>query len=138
MNIPLKVKNLTEKYGTSDPFKLCKYLKIYIFYKDLGEEMKGFYQKIKARKVIVINENLDKFSKRVVCAHELGHCILHSNKQVQFSREHSLLPKNSIYELEANKFAAELLIDEDDDNYIYKCKIDFSTLEELKNLKYKK
>ncbi|WP_270427272.1 hypothetical protein [Fusobacterium mortiferum] len=49
-----------------------------------------------------------------------------------------MLPKNSIYEEEANKFAAELLIDENETDYIYSCKINFQVLEQLKNLKNKK
>lgn len=138
LNIPIRVKNLINKWGTTNPFKICKYLKIYVTYKDLGKETKGFYQKIKGKKVIVINSNLDSFSKKIVCAHELGHCILHSSKQVQYSREHTLLPKNSIYEEEANKFAAELLIDGNETDYIYSCKINFQVLEQLKNLKKNK
>lgn len=138
INIPIRVKNLIKKCGTRDPFKLCEYLKIIVFFLDLGENTKGFYQKIKGKKVIVINVNLDEFTQKVVCAHELGHVICHSSKQVQFSRDHTLLPKNSIYEREANKFAAELLVDENNDEYIYECDIDFKVLEELKSLKYKK
>lgn len=137
-NIPIRVKNLVRKWGTRNPFKLCEYLGIYVTFKDLGENPKGFYQKIKGKKVIVINENLDEFSQKIVCAHELGHGTMHCSKQVQFSREHTLFPKHSIYEKEANKFAAELLVDENDDEYIYECSIDFKVLEELKDLKYKK
>lgn len=136
-NIPIRVKNLVKTWGTRNPFILCEYLKIYVTFKDLGENMKGFYDKIKGRKVIVINENLDEFAKKIVCAHELGHAIMHSSKQVQFSREHTLFPKHSLYEQEANKFAAELLVDENDNEYIYNCKIDIKVLEELKKLKYK-
>lgn len=137
-NIPIRVKNLVKKWGTRDPFKLCKYLGIYVTFKDLGKNTKGFYQKIKGRRVIVINSNSDEFSQKVTCAHELGHGVCHSSKQVQFSREHTLLPKHSVYEREANKFAAELLVDENDDEYIYECDIDFKVLQELKDLKYKK
>lgn len=136
-NIPIRVKNLIRTWGSRNPFTLCSYLKIYVFFKDLGE-IKGFYEKINGRKVIVINSNLDKFAQKIVCAHELGHAIMHSSKQIQFSREHTLFPKHSLYEEEANKFAAELLIDENDDEYIYNCKIDFKVLKELKELKYKK
>ncbi len=73
INIPVRVKNIVKKWGTRDPFKLCKYLGIYVTFKDLGENTKGCYQKIKGKKTIIINSNLDDFSKKVVCAHELGH-----------------------------------------------------------------
>ena len=43
-NIKKRVKNLIKKYGTSNPYKLCKYLNIEIFYMDLGN-VKGIYKK---------------------------------------------------------------------------------------------
>lgn len=138
INIPVRVKNLVKKWGTRDPFKLCKYLGIYVTFKDLGENTKGCYQKIKGKKTIIINSTLDDFSKKVVCAHELGHGVCHSSREVQFSKEYTLLPKNSIFEKQANEFSAELLVDENDDEYIYNCDIDFKILQELKNLKYKR
>ena len=111
VNIPRIVKNLVKKYETRNPFKLCLYLGIIVLYKDLGET-KGYFEKILGKKVIVLNEKLDEFSMRVVLAHELGHALLHSSKYVQFMQSYSLLPKTSLLENEANKFAAELLIDE--------------------------
>lgn len=47
---------------------------------------------------------------RIVLAHEIGHAVLHSSKEVHFLRENTLFPKGR-HENEANKFAAELLID---------------------------
>ena len=52
-------------------------------------------------------------AKRIVLAHELGHAILHSSEQIYFIREYTLFPIGP-YECEANKFAAELLIDDDE------------------------
>ena len=112
MNIKLRVKNLEKKYGTRDPYKLCKRLKINIIYMDLGE-IKGIYKKVVTNKFIVINENLDKFCQKVVLAHELGHAILHHSKEIQALKDYDLFPRytNQI-EIEANTFAAELLIDD--------------------------
>jgi len=45
-------------------------------------------------------------------AHELGHAILHRKQNCYFIRNKTLL-LNSKTELEANLFAAELLIDDD-------------------------
>ena len=46
-------------------------------------------------------------------AHELGHAYLHSSEPIYFIREYTLFPIGP-YEIEANKFAAELLIDDHD------------------------
>lgn len=139
VNIPKIVKNLVKKYETIDPFKLCYYLGIIVLYKDLGET-KGYFEKILGKKVIVLNEKLDEFSMRVVLAHELGHALLHSSKYVQFMQSYSLLPKTSLLENEANKFAAELLINEkiEDYEYHYNCSIDIKILNRLQELKYEK
>ena len=140
MNIKLRVKNLEKKYGTRDPYKLCKRLKINIIYMDLGE-IKGIYKKVVTNKFIVINENLDKFCQKVVLAHELGHAILHHSKEIQALKDYDLFPRfSNQIEVEANTFAAELLIDGDFDNdeYIENPSIDIEILEQLKELKYRK
>lgn len=138
MNIKLRVKNLEKKYGTRDPYKLCKRLKINIIYMDLGE-IKGIYKKVVTNKFIVINENLDEFCQKVVLAHELGHAVLHHSKEIQALKDYDLFPRytNQI-EIEANTFAAELLIDDtfDNDEYIENPSIDIRILEQLKKLKY--
>ncbi|WP_130890226.1 ImmA/IrrE family metallo-endopeptidase [Fusobacterium ulcerans] len=135
INIPRRVSNLIKKWETRNPFLLCKYLKIDIMYRDLGE-IKGYYKKSVGKKIIVLNEKLDEFSLKVVLAHELGHALLHTSKEINFMKEHHLLPKSSIWEYEANKFAAELLIDEEMEyEYLYEVKLNIKVLEELKSLK---
>ena len=139
MNIKLRVKNLEKKYGTRNPYKLCNRLKINIIYMDLGE-IKGIYKKVVTNKFIVINENLDKFCQKVVLAHELGHAILHHSKEIQTLKDYDLfLRYTNQIEIEANTFAAELLIDGDFDNdeYIENPSIDIRILEQLKELKSK-
>ncbi|MER2171811.1 MAG: ImmA/IrrE family metallo-endopeptidase [Psychrobacillus psychrodurans] len=58
---------------------------------------------------IVINSNLEKYTQNIVCAHELGHAVLHPKINTPFMRNNTLLSVNKI-EREANRFAAELLI----------------------------
>lgn len=135
MNIPIRVKNLIKKWGTRNPKKLCKYLGIDIMYLDLGD-IKGYYKKSLHKKIIVLNENLDELSSVVVLAHELGHALLHSNREIKFMKDSHLLPKTSIYENQANKFAAELILNEDFNLEIYgNSKLNQEILRELKALK---
>lgn len=135
MNIKGRVKNLVKKWGTKNPYKLCKYLKIEILYMDLGK-IKGIYKKTLTNKFIVINENLSEFCQMIVLAHELGHALLHHSKEIKTLKDYDLFPKyNNQIEIEANTFAAELLSDENIDDYEYDLNIDMQILEQLKNLK---
>ncbi|WP_270851468.1 ImmA/IrrE family metallo-endopeptidase [Fusobacterium varium] len=135
MNIKGRVRNLTKKWGTKNPYKLAKYLKIEILYMDLGK-MKGIYKKTLTNKFIIINENLSEFCQMVVLAHELGHALLHHSKEIQTLKDYDLFPKyTNQMEMEANAFAAELLYDENIDDYEYKLDIDIIILEQLKKMK---
>lgn len=139
MDIKRRVENLVNKYGTRNPYKLCKRMKINILYMDLGN-IKGIYKKVVTNKFIAINENLDEFCQKVVLAHELGHAILHHSKEIQTLKDYDLFPSfSNQLEVEANIFAAELLID---DNIESECTefpgIDLSILKQLKELKKSK
>lgn len=112
-NIHARVKHLVQKYGTRNPERLANYLGIHIVYKDYSLYTKGYFIKTLRNKFIVVNSALDEWSKKIVLAHELGHAILHSSEPIYFIREYTLFPIGP-YEFEANKFAAELLIDDDD------------------------
>ena len=135
LNIPLRVKNLMKKYGTKNPYTLCKILKIHIRYMDLGD-VKGVYKKIVTNKFIIINENLSEFAQLIVLCHELGHALLHDSSEIQSFKDCNLFPRvNNQIEIEANTFAAELLFDDNDDEYYYDLDIDIKLLESLRKLK---
>jgi Zn-dependent peptidase ImmA (M78 family) len=112
-NIHARVKHLVQKYETRDPLKLARYLNIHVVHKEYSPHTKGYYIKTIRNKFVVVNSTLDEYSQRIVLAHELGHAILHSSEQIYFIREYTLFPIGP-YECEANKFAAELLIDDYD------------------------
>ena len=101
-NIKLRVKNLIEKYNTKNPYILCKKMNIDVRFRDLGE-IRGYFKKVLGNKYIVINENLDEYSRKVVLTHELGHATMHSSKKESFYRYSPEL------EDEANEFSVELL-----------------------------
>ncbi|MEA3423740.1 MAG: ImmA/IrrE family metallo-endopeptidase, partial [Bacillota bacterium] len=100
--------------NTRDPFAIAKAMNIEVLYFDLGK-LKGFYKKDGHNRFIVINENLDDSLKRIVCAHELGHDQLHRHfTDNSCIKEFMLYDMKSKPEYEANLFAAELLLDDDD------------------------
>lgn len=133
LNIPLRVRNLIKKHGTKNPYVLCKLLNIHIRYMELGE-VKGAYKKIVTNKFIIINQDLSEFMQLVVLCHELGHAVLHNSKEIQAFKDYDLFPKfSNRIELEANKFASELLFD--DNNEIYGYYLDDKDIKILENLR---
>ena len=72
------------------------------------------YKYLKKNRFAVINENLDPFTKTLVCAHELGHDILHQNLARKVClQEFILYDMKSRPEYEANLFASEILLPDD-------------------------
>lgn len=103
-----KAKELIHKYQTNNPFQLARDCHIKLLYADLGN-LKGLYQYYKRAKVILINQSLSDSEKREVCAHELGHALLHPRAN-RFFLHRSTFQNCDRMEREANLFAAYLLI----------------------------
>lgn len=110
MGIKEKVNELKRRYGTNDPFVLCKELGIWFYIVPLGN-VQGHYTYIKRKKVFFINENLNEVQRNFCCAHELGHVILHAKSNVYFNNSKTHLLQSKL-ENEADLFASELLLDD--------------------------
>lgn len=116
MDIKREVQRLVEEHHSRDPLKIAKAEGITLEY-DNYEDTKGYFLKIRNRRVIIINENLDDLMQLFVTAHELGHAILHHDKHdvlkyekgIYFMKDDDLFRTNSIYERQANIFAYELV-----------------------------
>lgn len=63
-------------------------------------------------KQIHINHDLSEHDQLFTCAHELGHAIMHPDANTPFLRKRTGLLISKM-EIEANKFATELLIDDE-------------------------
>ncbi|MER2119252.1 MAG: ImmA/IrrE family metallo-endopeptidase [Solibacillus sp.] len=100
--------HLVKRHETNCPFRIAKSKGINIQFQDLGN-IWGYYFVYKRVPIIVINSKLSESLQRVVCAHELGHSIFHSNLNTSFMKKTTFFSVDKI-ELEANRFAAELLI----------------------------
>ena len=106
--IQTKIKELVQEHSTCDPFRLCKELQIELVYFDLGEETRGIIQTYKDDHIICINNKLTEMEQQFVCAHELGHFILHKNINTVFLKR-CTFHKTDRYEIEADLFASTLL-----------------------------
>lgn len=82
-----------------------------VHYEELGEIL-GFYDVHFRMKSIHLNASIPDDMLPFVCAHELGHSILHPNVNTPFLRKHTLFSIDRI-ERQANTFAVELLLPDD-------------------------
>jgi len=122
---------LIDRYGTRNPFKLCKELDIDVVYDDIGS-LKGLYTIIMDCKFILINANLNKYMKKIVCAHELGHEFLHHEfAQDKIIKEFMIYDMKSRPEYEANIFACHILLD---DKEVYNYAKDGCDAQQIANL----
>ncbi len=101
---------LTKKYKTRDPFSLADALGIDVDCADLGG-LKGFYIVYNGNRFIVLNTSLTESLSRIILAHEIGHDRLHRAIAKNGGlKEASFFDMKSKPEMEANIFAANLLI----------------------------
>ena len=99
-----------KKFNTRNPFEIADHLGILYQIGNIG--CSGCYMFLKNHRYIFLNQNLSEYETRLVMAHELGHAIMHRKENCYFIRNKTLL-LNSKIEIEANIFAAELLIPDD-------------------------
>lgn len=106
---PINIANSTvKKYKTRDPFQIAREKNVILVYAPLVD-IRGFYQYFQRQHIICIDENLPEQEKRFVCAHELGHMMMHKNSNAVYMDTQTFFNTNK-YEIEANTFAVNLLI----------------------------
>lgn len=101
------------KARTADPYELAEQLGITVKYKSFGD-LKGTYFISKRQPFIILNDTLDEVMERVVIAHEIGHHLLHRHIAVGNFQEFGYFDMTSKPEKEANLFAANFLITDED------------------------
>ena len=109
------VERIIKKFDSRDPFDICASMGIRIRYKDLGTALKAYYFYQSRIKNIVINARSSRAVRRMLCAHELGHAVLHGElAAMRGFQEIELFDMSIPTEYEANMFAAELIISDED------------------------
>ncbi len=104
--------SLIARHGTGDPFELCSLLGVPVLRVGLHRQIRGFCHYALGTHIIYINQALDERAQRFVCAHELGHVLLHPQANRIFL-DTSTYQVTARYELAANRFACHLLFPED-------------------------
>jgi len=109
LKAPIDVETIAEKMGADIQFS------------DLEDDLSGFLVIKNKKKTIVVNENHHPRRQRFTIAHEIGHLSLHikSNEDSLFMEKKKVYNRNlksstgiDSKEIEANRFAASLLLPE--------------------------
>lgn len=87
---------------TYNPFEICDKYNINVVNDPLGSVM-GYYYLLRGYQFIFVSSNLSEHLRMLVCAHELGHALLHPEVNAYYS----LFPVGR-YERQANSFAVNL------------------------------
>lgn len=96
-----------------DPLRIARDLNIEILLRGDFVRQKGAFCVVLGQSFIILNDKLDESEMKLVCAHELGHALMHkiiAEKGVLC--EYDLFNMATSIEYEANVFASELLIDQ--------------------------
>lgn len=112
MELDKIAKRVTKRYKSTDPFQLCDRLGIVVMFMQM-KDIRGLYMRLKGRDFIYIDEMLEDYEQRFVCAHELSHYLLHRDLNRMFMDARTFL-KTSIYERDADRLAAWILYPNDD------------------------
>ena len=108
MNVKDVVERIVKQYKTRSPYELADLMDIYVVRHELGK-IRGYYLEVRRIKQIILNCNLNHHDEKFVLAHELGHVIMHKGFNVSFLMDNTDILTSKM-EIEANKFAVELLI----------------------------
>ena len=110
-----KVQQLSARFKTRDPFEILSGLHVIVSESDRFTQLKGFCFISCRTTYVVLNSRLSPEEKRIVAAHELGHLVLHrSQLQLAPMNDSVLYDMTSRTEYEANLFAADLLLQDED------------------------
>lgn len=104
--------SLVRKYGTRDPFRIADAMGLLVVRTPL-RGVRGFFQYAKRCGIIYVDSELDEHDARFVCAHEIGHALLHRGYNRIYMDTHTYFTVKR-QEVEADRFAVDLLFDNDD------------------------
>lgn len=108
-------KNLIEKYKSRNPKDIIEELGIKLITFKEDTKLLGMFKDIGNMSFIFYNPYLSTNLTNMVLAHELGHYIYHRDfLESSLHLDYNLFDQSSSLELEANLFAAQLLLDENE------------------------
>ena len=108
----VRARRLVETTHSRDPFLIAKLLDVDILNVPGCKKQRGAFYVILDQAFIFLSTRLTELEMKLVCAHELGHAVLH--KQLAAEKplcEYDLFLRENDTEHEADAFASEILLD---------------------------
>lgn len=110
-----KVGKLIKKYHTRNPLEILEQMNVVVKESSNYQKLKGFCFVSCKTTYVVLGSQLSEPEKRIVAAHELGHVVLHrSLMKLAPMTDTAIYDMTSQTEYEANLFAADLLLTDED------------------------
>lgn len=107
------VEKIKRRFLTDNPFDIAEQCGITVISRQFVN-MKGMYTVAKRNPFIFLSDELDEYMEKLVMSHELGHHFMHRHYAVSTFKEHTLYDMSSKLEIEANTFAANFLLSDED------------------------
>lgn len=104
--------NIINEYKSRDPREILEGRGVNLIAFASPTKLLGMYKIIKRNRFVFYNPYVDGRIINMVLAHELGHDIYHQDQVKEGFAEYELFDINTEMEIEANIFAAHLLLDE--------------------------
>lgn len=122
-----KADMLVKEFGTRDPVRIARELGITVKPCPFKKQ-RGAYNVILRNRFIFIKDDLSPVMNRIVMAHEVGHDIFHRSEALAnggFKEFNIFDMRDSRMEFEANLFAAQITLD--DDEFLEYCERGYDT-----------
>lgn len=131
--------SIVNKYGTRDPYKLCKLNDILIIQEPLGN-IQGYYNNVDGQKFIHVNDKLPEYYQSYVIAHMLYRVFTNPEEMLFLKRKTAKHFTES--ERLANAFALNLAFPKrvaeiKTNNFLYLCGLSDNDIEDLFNRLYR-
>lgn len=112
-NIIRRARRLVSQFNTRNADELARALKVQVMPVNFVRQ-RGVYKVIERNAFIFIKADLDSVMHDIVLLHELGHHLLHRREATQFQEFNIFDMRNDRMEFEANLFAAEIALPDED------------------------
>jgi len=113
---------LANYHGTRDPVRISQE-RGYVVIDTPLSGIRGYYQYIQRCHIIYLDNDLSEQDRNWVCAHELGHSLMHKSMNRVFMDTRTHMVTNR-YEIEADRFAVDLIYSDDDMREYVDCSLD--------------
>lgn len=107
MEISALARTVAAEHETRNPILICKNMGVIVQWHELLE-CRGYYMRVLGRSYVTLATDLSEKEALFVCAHELGHYLLHQQLNRIFMDYRTFMVAGH-FENEADKFAAHLL-----------------------------